>query len=94
MRSVRSFVSNDILRGLPRKDLWMLQYALDASEMEDPFEYSKELDPEVLEADGILVCVCVSPVRGCSMLIAGDRMAESEITRTGDAGTGRDDFPT
>ena len=36
----------------------MLQYALDASEMEDPFEYSKELDPEVLEADGILVCVC------------------------------------
>ena len=51
-------LSNDILRGLPRKELWMLQYALDASEMEDPFEYSKELDPEVLEADGILVCVC------------------------------------
>jgi len=37
--------------------------------------------------------VCVPPVLGCSMLIAGDRMAESEITRTGDEGTGRDDLP-
>ena len=54
---VSTCLSNDTLRGLPRKDLWMLQYALDASEMEDPFEYSKELDPEVLEADRILVCV-------------------------------------
>ena len=68
----------------------MLQHALDASEMEDPSEQDKELDPEVLEADGIVLCV--PPVLGCSMLIAGDRMAESEITRTGGEGTGRDDL--
>jgi len=36
----------------------MLQYALDAAEMEDPFEQDKELDPEVLEADGSALCVC------------------------------------
>ena len=38
----------------------MLKYALDASEMEDPFEQDKELDPEVLEADGIVLCVCAA----------------------------------
>ena len=53
-------MSNDITRGLPSKDLWMLQYALDAAEMEDPFEGSSELDPAVLEADEILVCACVA----------------------------------
>ena len=53
-------VSNDITRGLPSRDLWMLQYALDAAEMEDPFEGSSELDPAVLEADEILVCACVA----------------------------------
>ena len=68
----------------------MLQYALDASEMEDPFEYDRELDPEVLEADGIVLCV--PPALGYIMLIAGDRKAEREVTRTGDAGTGRDDL--
>ena len=36
----------------------MLQYALDASEMEDPLQQDKELGPEVLEADGIVLCVC------------------------------------
>ena len=70
----------------------MLKYALDASEMEDPFEQGKELDPEVLEADGIVLCV--PPALGYNTSIAGDRTAEREVTRTGGAGTGRDGLPT